>query len=144
MYHDTCKAAAVWPGFFSHRYLISRLGLWGGIFASTDREKSSDQYPLLVGRSTTECSPMSGLSVLKVYGSLPDLFKMFNSTIGTFHHTEADALQRSSLAGIQQQHNSSAISASGQRTRSTLLSTTASTSKHQFNLCLQVKPVTPP
>ena len=43
---------------------------------------------------------MSGLSVLKVYGSLPDLFKMFNSTIGTFHRTTADALQRSSLAGL--------------------------------------------
>ena len=44
---------------------------------------------------------MSGLSVLKVYGSLPDLFKMFNSTSGTFHRTTADALQRSSLAGLR-------------------------------------------
>ena len=44
---------------------------------------------------------MSGLSVLKVYGSLPDLFKMFNSTIGTFHRTDIDALQRSSLGGLR-------------------------------------------
>ena len=43
---------------------------------------------------------MSGLSVLKVLATVVDLFKMFNSTIGTFHHTEADALQRSSLAGL--------------------------------------------
>ena len=42
---------------------------------------------------------MSGLSVLKVLATVVDLFKMFNSTIGTFHRTEVDALQRSSLAG---------------------------------------------
>jgi hypothetical protein len=29
---------------------------------------------------------MSGLSVLTVLGSLPDMFKMFNSIIGPFHH----------------------------------------------------------
>ena len=42
---------------------------------------------------------MSGLSVSKVLATVVDLFKMFNSTIGTFHHTTAPALQRSSLAG---------------------------------------------
>ena len=44
---------------------------------------------------------MSGLSVLKVLATVVDLFKMFNSTIGTFHHTTAPALQRSSLAGLR-------------------------------------------
>ena len=44
---------------------------------------------------------MSGLSVLKVLATVVDLFKMFNSTIGTFHHTTAHALQRSSLAGLR-------------------------------------------
>ena len=44
---------------------------------------------------------MSGLSVLKVFVPGTDLFKMFNSTIGTFHHTTAPALQRSSLAGLR-------------------------------------------
>ena len=43
---------------------------------------------------------MSGLSVLKVFVPGTDLFKMFNSTIGTFHHTTVHALQRSSLAGL--------------------------------------------
>ena len=44
---------------------------------------------------------MSGLSVLKVLATVVDLFKMFNSTIGTFHRTTAHALQRSSLAGLR-------------------------------------------
>ena len=44
---------------------------------------------------------MSGLSVLKVLATVVDLFKMFNSTSGTFHRTTADALQRSSLAGLR-------------------------------------------
>ena len=44
---------------------------------------------------------MSGLSVLKVLATVVDLFKMFNSTIGTFHHTTVHALQRSSLAGLR-------------------------------------------
>jgi hypothetical protein len=44
---------------------------------------------------------MSGLRVLIVLGSLPDLLKMFNSIIGTFHHTCAATLLRSSLAGIR-------------------------------------------
>ena len=44
---------------------------------------------------------MSGLSVLKVLATVVDLFKMFNSTIGTFHHTTDPALQRSSLAGLR-------------------------------------------
>ena len=44
---------------------------------------------------------MSGLRVLKVLGSLPDMFKMFNSIIGPFHRTMADTLLRSSLAGIR-------------------------------------------
>ena len=44
---------------------------------------------------------MSGLRVLIVLGSLPDLFKMFNSIIGPFHHTFAPTLLRSSLAGLR-------------------------------------------
>jgi hypothetical protein len=44
---------------------------------------------------------MSGLRVLIVLGSLPDLFKMFNSIIGPFHRTMADTLLRSSLAGLR-------------------------------------------
>ena len=44
---------------------------------------------------------MSGLSVLIVLGTVPDLFKMFNSIIGPFHHTFAPTLLRSSLVGIR-------------------------------------------
>jgi hypothetical protein len=44
---------------------------------------------------------MSGLRVLIVLGTVPDLFKMFNSIIGPFHRTMADTLLRSSLAGIR-------------------------------------------
>ena len=44
---------------------------------------------------------MSGLSVLKVFVPGTDLFKMFNSTIGTFHHTSEHTLLCSSLAGIR-------------------------------------------
>ena len=82
--------------FFS----VISLGLWAGIFASnTDRERSCDQY--------IQCSdvrwnaPMSELSVLKVLATVVDLFKMFNSTIGTFHHTSEHTLLRSSLAGLK-------------------------------------------
>jgi hypothetical protein len=35
-----------------------------------------------------------------VLGSLPDLFKMFNSIIGPFHRTMADTLLRSSLSSF--------------------------------------------
>ena len=44
---------------------------------------------------------MSGLRVLIVLGTVPDLFKMFNSIIGPFHRTMADTLLRSSLAGLR-------------------------------------------
>jgi len=47
---------------------------------------------------------MSGLRVLIVLGTVPDLFEMFNSIIGTFH-TCAGTLLRSSLAGLRFESN---------------------------------------
>ena len=44
---------------------------------------------------------MSELRVLKVLGTVADMFKMFNSIIGPFYRTAADTLLRSSLAGLR-------------------------------------------
>ena len=72
----------------------------GGDYASNaDREDQFDRY--IHSADVRWNALMSGLSVLIVLGTVPDLFEMFNSIIGTFHHTCAGTLLRSSLARLR-------------------------------------------
>ena len=67
--------------------------------SNADREDQFDRY--IHSADVRWNALMSGLSVLIVLGTVPDRFEMFNSIIGTFHHTCAGTLLRSSLARLR-------------------------------------------
>ena len=68
----------------------------GRDYASNADNKQFDRY--IHSADVRWNALMSGLRVLIVLGTVPDLFEMFNSTIGTFH-TCAGTLPRSSWLG---------------------------------------------